>query len=60
MSSGGFSQFFVTDINEDDIACQYGENENKFVLFDKFSCWDEGEYIGEVSEETIAKLRKVN
>ena len=50
----------MTDINEDDIACQYGENENKFVLFDKFSCWDEGEYIGEVSEETIAKLRKVN
>ena len=31
----------------------------KFILSDTFGCWDEGEYIGPVSKETISKLPKV-
>ena len=37
----------------------YGEDGQKFILSDTFGCWDEGEYIGQVSKETIAKLPKV-
>lgn len=32
----------------------------KFLLYDDFACWDEGEYIGQVSGETIAKMPKTN
>ena len=35
------------------------ENDKKFILSDKFSYWDDGEYIGTVSPEVIAKLPKV-
>ena len=31
----------------------------KFILSDTFGCWDEEEYIGPVSKETISKLPKV-
>ena len=57
--SRGLYQYFVTDIMDEDIVCPYGENEKKFILSDKFSCWDDGEYIGTVSPEVIAKLPKV-
>ena len=57
--SRGLYQYFVTDVMDEDIICPYGENEKKFVLADKFSCWDEGEYIGTVSPEVIARLPKV-
>ena len=42
-----------------DLGNFLGENEKKFILSDKFSCWDDGEYIGTVSPEVIAKLPKV-
>ena len=57
--SRGLYQYFVTDIMDEDIICPYGENDKKFILSDKFSCWDDGEYIGTVSPEVIAKLPKV-
>ena len=34
--------------------------DKKLLLFDNFKCWDDGEYIGEVSPNTISKLRKSN
>ena len=43
-----------------DVAATIGIEDKKLLLFDDFSCWNEGEYIGEVSAETISKLRKVN
>lgn len=45
---------------EDDIICPYGEDGRKFILADSFGCWDEGEYMGQVSKETIAKMPKAN
>ena len=57
---GDLPQFFVSDVMENDILCPYGEDGQKFILSDTFGCWDEGEYIGQVSKETIAKLPKVN
>ena len=56
---GDLPQFFVSDVMENDILCPYGEDGQKFILSDTFGCWDEGEYIGQVSKETIAKLPKV-
>lgn len=58
--SKGLPQFFISDIMDKDVATTIGIDDKKLLLFDDFSCWDEGEYIGEVSAETISKLRKVN
>lgn len=58
--SKGLPQFFISDILDDDVAGPIGLEDKKLLLFDDFSCWDEGEYIGQVSPETISKLRKVN
>ena len=60
MYYGDLPQFFVSDVMENDILCPYGEDGQKFILADTFGCWDEGEYVGQVSKETIAKLPKVN
>lgn len=57
--SRGLYRYFITDVMDEDIICPYGENEKKFILSDKFSCWDDGEYIGTVSPEVIAQLPKV-
>ena len=58
--SRGLPQFFITDVEDDDVVCKIGADESKLLLFDNFICWDEGEYIGRVSPETISKLRKSN
>ncbi len=56
--SKGLPQFFITDIMDDDVLCPFGLEDKKLLLFDDFACWDEGEYIGTISKETIAKLRQ--
>ncbi len=58
--SRGLYQYFVADIPEEDVVFPMGEDGKKLLLFDDFACWKEGEYIGRVSEETIAKLPKRN
>ena len=58
--SRGLYQYFVTDVMDKDILCPYGQEDRKFILSDNFSCWNEGEYIGPVSPEAIAKLPKSN
>lgn len=58
--SRGLYQYFITDIMDEDVVCPYGLEDKKILLFDHFQCWDEGEYIGTVSPETIAKLPKSN
>ena len=58
--SRGLPQFFISDIMDDDIICRTGMEDKKLLLFDNFKCWDDGEYIGEVSPNTISKLRKSN
>ena len=58
--SKNLPQFFLSDIMDWDIVCPYGEEERKFILSDKFGCWDEGVYVGEVSGDIIAQMPKVN
>ncbi len=58
--SKGLPQFFISDIMDEDVVCPCGLEDKKLLLYDDFICWDEGEYIGVVGEETIKKLRKAN
>ena len=45
---------------DDDIVCPFGQEDKKLLLFDDFTCWDEGCYVGTVSKETIKQMRKSN
>ena len=58
--SKGLPQFFISDIMDEDIVCPIGVDDKKLLLFDNFGCWDEGCYIGQVSPDVIAQLRKAN
>lgn len=58
--SRGLYQYFISDIMDDDIVCVTGTDENKFILFDDFSCFDEGVYVGPNSPEVRAQMRKSN
>ena len=42
------------------IVCPFGQEDKKLLLFDDFTCWDEGCYVGTVSKETIKQMRKSN
>ena len=53
--------YFISDIMDEDIACVINSDKGeKLILFDNFSCWDEGCYMGEVSPEVISQMRKAN
>jgi hypothetical protein len=58
--SKGTATYFISDIMDDDVVCTIGNEDRKLLLFDDFSCFDEGVYIGEVSRETIKQMRKTN
>lgn len=58
--SKGVKTFFVSDIMDDDVVCTVGNEDRKLLLFDNFSCFDEGVFVGEVSPETIKQMRKTN
>ncbi len=58
--SKGLPQYFISDIMDDDIVCTIGQEDKKVLLFDDFTCWDEGCYVGKVSKEVIAQMRKSN
>ncbi len=60
--SKGLYMYFYTDVQGDDVVCKLSndEHDNKLVLSDKFTCWDEGCKVGTVSAQTIAALRKAN
>ena len=58
--SRGLPQFFISDILDDDVVCNVGLEDRKLLLFDNFSCFDEGCYVGPVNRETIKQLRKSN
>lgn len=55
--SKGLPQFFISDIMDEDVICTIGMEDQKLLLFDDFSCWDEGCYMGKVSPEVIAQMR---
>ncbi len=52
--------YFISDIMDEDIVCTIGQADKKLLLFDDFTCWDEGCYIGTVSPEVIKQLKKAN
>ena len=58
--SKGLPQFFISDIMDEDVVCTTGMEDKKLLLFDDFVCWDEGCYMGKVSPEVIAQMRKAN
>jgi len=58
--SKGLPQYFISDIMDEDIVCTIGQEDKKLLLFDDFTCWDEGCYMGPVSPEVISQLRKAN
>lgn len=58
--SRGLPQYFISDIMEDDVVTTVGVEDKKLLLFDNFVCWDEGELIGAVSQDTIKQMRKSN
>lgn len=57
---GKLPTYFQSDILEDDIACPIGVDDRKALLFDSFTCINEGEVIGEVSKEVIDQMPKCN
>ena len=58
--SKNLPQYFISDIMGEDIVCKTGLEDRKLLLFDDFTCWDEGTYVGVVSEEVIKQLRTAN
>lgn len=58
--SKGLPQYFISDINEDDVVSRIGIDERKLLLYDNFNCIDKGKYIGKVSKDVIARMRKSN
>jgi hypothetical protein len=58
--SRNLPQYFVSDIMDDDVLCTIGQEDRKLLLFDSFTCWDEGCLIGKVSPEVIAQMPKAN
>lgn len=58
--SKGLPQFFISDIMTEDVVCNIGMEDSKLLLYDDFSCWDEGVFIGTVGADTIKQLRKSN
>ena len=58
--SKGLYQYFLSDITDEDVVCTIGQEDKKLLLFDDFNCWDDGLYMGKVSREVIAQMRKSN
>ena len=58
--SRGLPQYFKSDILDDDVVCPIGMEDQKLLLFDNFSCFEDGVYIGEVSPEVIKQMKKAN
>ena len=60
--SRGLFSYFISDVMDDDVIMKMSDDHpeyknDKYILSDEFMCIDEGELIGKVSKETIAKLK---
>ena len=60
MYGGKLPTYFVSDIVADDIVCPIGIDDKKVLLFDNFTCIDNGEILAQVSPQVIEKLPKCN
>lgn len=57
---GKLPTYFKSDILDEDVACGFGVDERKLLLFDSFQCIDEGVLMGKVSPEVIEQMPKSN
>lgn len=57
---GKLPTYFVSDILDDDIICPYGVDDRKAILFDNFTCIEDGCIVGQASEEVIKQMPKCN
>ncbi len=57
---GKLPTYFRSDILDEDIVCRFGIDDRKVLLFDNFTCINEGEILGEVNKEIISQLPKCN
>lgn len=61
--SRGLKTYLVADILDEDILYSYNPDDeygNKYILSPKFTCISDGEILGTVSPETIARMPKSN
>ncbi len=58
--SKGLPQYFMSDIMDKDVASTIGQEDRKLLLYDDFTCWDEGTLMGQVSPDVIEKMKKGN
>ncbi|NCA92959.1 hypothetical protein EOM82_06930 [bacterium] len=58
--SRGLHMYLISDVEENDVATRTGREDSKLLLFDNFKCWDNGEYVGEMSPEVKQRLRTTN
>lgn len=57
---GKLPTYTKSDILDDDVACPYGVDDRKLLLFDSFRCIVNGEILGKVSPEILAEMPKCN
>ena len=57
---GKLPTYFVSDVMDEDILCPCGIDDRKAVLADDVTCMVDGEIMGKVSKEVIAKMPKAN
>lgn len=57
---GKLPTYFESDVADEDILAPYGIDDRKAILADDFTCMMDGEVIGKVSPEVIAKMPKAN
>ena len=63
--SRGLYMYFQSDILDEDVIMQMSNpnpeyRNEKYILFDNFTCIDDGEIIGMACSETIRKMRHTN
>lgn len=57
---GKLSTYFKSDILDEDIVCPIGVDDRKALLFDDFTCIDDGCIVGQASKEVIDQMPKCN
>ena len=50
--------YIRTDISEDDLALPMDAENQKYLLFDDFHCYKDGEDLGKICNETIERCKR--
>ena len=58
--SRGTPTYLISDIHEADVITRMGEENEKLLLADNFTCWKEGEYIGRIDKNTKKHMKTSN